>query len=167
LIYNKTIVEIYHGQRRIAFHDRVFAYGYSTIKEHMPSSHQYLTDWNPNRFISWARGIGENTEEYIVRVLEKKQHPEQCYKNCVGILGFAKKAGNMRLENACKRALGYERYGLQAIKDILDRGLGDLFDDEDFFQQKALPKHHNIRGGSIINSFFIVEKNKKSQKINY
>lgn len=113
----------------------------------MPSSYRYLTEWNPNRFLSWARSVGADTEEYIAKVLEKKQHPEQSYKTCAGILGLAKKVGNLRLENACKRALGYERYGFQAIKDILDRGLDNLFDDEDFFQEKKLPKHRNIRGG--------------------
>lgn len=147
LIYSKSIVEIYFGQKRIAFHERVFAYGYSTIKEHMPSSHQYLTDWNPIRFIGWARSIGENTEEYISKVLEKNKHPEQSYKNCAGILGFAKKVGNPRLENACRRALGYERYGFRAIESILNKGLDNLFDDEDFFEEKKIPKHRNIRGG--------------------
>lgn len=148
LIYNKSVVEVYHGQRRIAFHERVYSrYTYSTQKEHMPSSYQYLTDWNPNRFVSWARSIGEHTEEYVGKVLEKKQHPEQSYKTCAGILGLAKKVGNVRLENACKRASGYERYGFKAIKDILDKGLDNLIDDDDFFQEKKLPKHRNIRGG--------------------
>jgi len=41
----------------------------------MPSSYQYLSEWNPNKFISWARTIGEHTEHYIAKVLEKKNIP--------------------------------------------------------------------------------------------
>ena len=147
LMYSNNIVEIYHEQRRIAFHDRVYSkYGYTTQEEHMPSSYQYMSEWNPNRFISWARNIGENTEHYIAKVLEKKHHPEQSYKSCTGILSLAKKVGEMRLENACKRASDYGRYNYKSILDILDKGL-DQFHEEDFYQDKKLPKHRNIRGG--------------------
>lgn len=66
-------MEVYHNQRRIALHDRVLAkYGYITIKEHLPSSHQYLTEWNPTKFMHWAREADVYTEEYIFNVLEKK-----------------------------------------------------------------------------------------------
>lgn len=148
LIYSKTAIEVYYGQRRIAFHGRIYSkYGYTTLKEHMPSSYQYMTEWNPDRFIKWAQSIGENTEEYIIKVLEKKQHPEQSYKSCAGILHLAKKVGHQRLDNACKRALGYERYGLMPIKSILDKGLDNIQDDEHFFEELKLPKHKNIRGG--------------------
>lgn len=147
LIYSKTAIEIYHGQRRIAFHERIYGkHGYTTLKEHMPSSYQYMTEWNPNRFINWARNIGENTEKYIIKVLEKKQHPEQSYKSCFGILSLAKKIGNIRLENACKRALEYERYSFQMIKGILDKGL-DIFEEDLFAEAPEIPKHKNIRGG--------------------
>ena len=105
-----------------------------------------MSEWNPNRFISWARNIGENTEHYIAKVLEKKHHPEQSYKSCTGILSLAKKVGEMRLENACKRASDYGRYNYKSILDILDKGL-DQFHEEDFYQDKKLPKHRNIRGG--------------------
>ena len=44
------------------------------------------------------------------------------------------------MENACKRALGYERYGLMPIKSILDKGL-DTLQDELFFEEVKLPKH--------------------------
>ena len=112
----------------------------------MPSPHQYMTEWNPNRFINWARNIGESTEEYIVRVLEKRQHPEQSYKSCAGILGLSKKIGNARLENACKRALEYERYSFHMIKSILDKGL-DIFEEDLFPESAEIPEHKNIRGG--------------------
>jgi transposase len=148
IIYSKNNVEIYYEGRRIAFHNRiVLKYGYTTIKEHMPSSHQFMTEWNPLRFLSWGRSIGESCEGYIMKILEKKQHPEQSYKTCLGILSLSKRVDHSRLDNACKRALGYERYNLAIIKSILERGLDNLTDDETFFEEKKLPKHRNIRGG--------------------
>lgn len=148
IIYSKNNVEIYYEGRRIAFHNRiVLKYGYTTIKEHMPSSHQFMTEWNPSRFLSWGRSIGESCEGYIMKILEKKQPPEQSYNTCLGILSLSKRVDQSRLDNACKRALGYERYNLAIIKSILERGLDNLTDDETFFEEKKLPKHKNIRGG--------------------
>ncbi|MEE6130405.1 IS21 family transposase [Chryseobacterium arthrosphaerae] len=148
IIFSKNTVEIYYDQRRIAFHNRILAkYQYTTVKEHMPSSYQFMTEWNPSRFISWGRSVGEYCEQYITKILEKKQHPEQSYKTCLGILSLSKKIGNVRLDNACKRALGYEKYSLAMIKSILERGLDNLTDDDAFFEEKKLPKHKNIRGG--------------------
>ena len=47
LMYSKNVVEVYHEQRRLAFHDRVYSkYGYTTNNEHMPSSYQYMSEWN-------------------------------------------------------------------------------------------------------------------------
>jgi len=147
LMYSQNVVEIYHNERRIAFHERIYAkHSYTTKKEHMPSSYQYLSEWNPNKFISWARTIGEHTEHYIAKVLEKKQHPEQSYKSCTGILSLAKKVGEIRLENACKRAADYGKYNYKSILDIINKGL-DQFHEEDFYQENKLPKHRNIRGG--------------------
>lgn len=113
----------------------------------MPSSYQFMTEWNPSRFISWGRSIGEYCEQYITKILEKKQHPEQSHKTCLGILSLSKKIGNVRLDNACRRALGYEEYSLAMIKSILERGLDNLTDDDAFFEEKKLPKHKNIGGG--------------------
>ncbi|WP_264529719.1 Mu transposase domain-containing protein [Flavobacterium sp. N502540] len=52
IIYSKTTVEIYHGQRIIACHSRDYSkYLYTTNKEHMPTSYQFVAEWNPERFI--------------------------------------------------------------------------------------------------------------------
>ena len=37
-------------------------YGYTTDKEHLASTHKYLTDWNPDRFIKWAESIDESVK---------------------------------------------------------------------------------------------------------
>ena len=144
LIYTISSVEIYHKSERIAFHRRSLQeYKYTTIREHMPSEHNFVSDWNPEKFLSWARGIGEETRTVIEKILLSKQHPEQAYKSCVGILSFAKKVGHERLNNACSRAIHYQSYNYMSIKNILDKAL----DKEQIVEhQYILPLHDNIRG---------------------
>jgi transposase len=147
VIYTKNHVEIYFDYKRIAFHIRDYKkYRYSTVREHLPSHHQFVSDWNPEKFIQWASGIGFETELYIRKVLESKSHPEQAYKSCIGILSFNKKYGKQRLNNACKRAINYNCYSYMAINNILKKGLDKLDDSKK--KQYKLPLHENIRGES-------------------
>ena len=150
VIYSKRNVEIYHNHKRIAYHIRDRRnYIYSTIKEHMPSHHRFVSEWNPQKFIKWAANIGEETEYYIKRILDSKQHPEQGYKSCIGILTFAKKISKQRLNNACKRAIYYNSYSYIAIKNILAKGYDKLKLDNP--EQFTLPMHKNVRGSSYYN----------------
>jgi len=59
----------------------------------MPSTHRFVSEWNPERFLSWAMSIGEPTRHIVEKILDNKSHPEQAYKACLGVLGFAKKVG--------------------------------------------------------------------------
>lgn len=137
---------IYYKYNQIAKHRRDRSrYRYTTVKDHLPSSHQYISDWNPDKFIKWADDIGDHTRELIIRVLEKKQYPEQSYRSCAGILHFAKKVGNQRLDNACRRALEFGVHNYNIVKTILERGL-DRLQEEDISNTDKLPDHTNIRG---------------------
>ena len=93
---------------------------------------------------TWAEGIGIHTHDFIKHILEQKQYPEQSYRSCVGVLQFAKKIGNPRLENACSRALDFGIYNYSIIKNILEKGMDKLA--EETADIKQLPKHQNIRG---------------------
>ena len=86
-----------------------------------------------------------STKQYIEKILEKKQYPEQSYKSCVGILSMASKIGKERLNSACKRALGYDAVSYNAIKNILERGLDKEEEQPDLFNI-SLSNHENIRG---------------------
>jgi transposase len=146
LLYSRHSVEIYYNYECIAQHTRTkSSYQYTTNKEHLASTHRFVSDWTPERFISWAQGIHEDVKLYILKVLDRKQHPEQAYKSCVGILGFAKKVGNERLIKACQRALGYGAYNYKTIQRILEKEL-DLQDSPDDTDQLRMPFHDNIRG---------------------
>jgi hypothetical protein len=84
---------------------------------------------------------------FITRLLEVKQHPEQAYKSCMGVLSFEKKVGTERLINACRRALDYNIYNYKIIQTILNKGL-DLLTDDEPDKESILPKHNNIRGNN-------------------
>jgi len=146
--YTADQVEIYANYQRIAIHIRCRkGYGYTTNKEHLASTHRYILEWNPDRYIRWAKDIGDDTCRLIERIFQTKSHPEQAYNSCEGILRMAKKVGNQRLNNACRRAMDYESFYYKTVKNILERGIDlqqDLFQDSNH----RTPKHENIRGSN-------------------
>lgn len=146
--YTATRIEIYYKYEQIAAHPRHGRkYHYTTTNEHVASSHRYLSEWTPEKFTEQAKAIDEEVARYILLVIENKQHPEQAYKSCTGILSLARKVGNQRLAMACRRAHSYGVYNYPIIVQILEKRLDALSEEE---QQDALPmpQHHNIRGNN-------------------
>lgn len=146
LLFSGTVVEIYYRYERIALHKRVKSpYNYSTDKEHLASTHRFLTEWTPDKFVEWASSIHDDVRLYILKILDRKQHPEQAYRSCIGILSFAKKAGEQRLISACQRALSYGIYSYKIIQMILEKKM-DQYEDSLFADELSMPNHDNIRG---------------------
>ncbi|WP_245668144.1 IS21 family transposase [Flagellimonas zhangzhouensis] len=146
LVYTDNIVEIYHKHERFAVHTRDRKkYGYTTLADHMPSHHRFVSEWSSERFIDWAGNIGGHCKGYIIAILEKKQHPEQSYKSCLGVLHLAKKYGRERLDSACKRASEYGAYNYNMVERILKKGWDQIDDRND--EGTKMPEHKNIRGG--------------------
>jgi transposase len=145
-------LEIYFNRERIAMHPRSKAKGrHTTISEHMPPSHKHYHDWSPERFTRWAAKIGADTEKLIQIVLSSKKHPQQAYRSCLGILGFADKHGQDRLESACRYALAHDICSYRGIKNILVNKLDLSSSHEDAPQCSSLPPHNNIRGKPYYN----------------
>jgi hypothetical protein len=146
VLYSQTQVEIYYRYVVIARHERDrLPYGHTVNPDHIAPSHRYLSDWNPLNFINQAAEIADPVKEFIVKILDTSQHPEQAYKSCMGVLSYEKKVGRERLVNACKRALEYEQYTYGTIKNILERGLDSITVEEDE-PELTIPLHVNIRG---------------------
>ncbi len=144
LLYSRSSVEVFYHYERIAVHKRTKCpYAYTTDKEHLASTHKFMTDWTAEHFIEWAASIGEEVKLYILKILERKQHPEQAYKSCMGVLSFSRKAGNERLIAACRRALDYGVYNYKTIQTILEKGMDLLNEDTG---TSKMPSHDNIRG---------------------
>lgn len=145
IIYTKEYVDIFLDYTLIAKHERMKGkYSYTTIRDHMASSHQYVADWSPEKFINWAKSIGPDVKLLIQQILLKRQHPEQSYKSCIGILKLAQKVGNERLNNACGRALNYGIYNYKIVQNILEKNIDQLLLEE--ASTKDIPPHENIRG---------------------
>lgn len=144
LFYSKSKVEIYFDYQLIASHERIKSpHTYTTVDAHMASYHKQLTEWNPERFIEDAHKIHNDVGLYIEQVISKKNHPEQAYKSCQGILSFAKRLGHDRLIRACQRAHLFGQYHYRIIENILTRNL-DQYDMDDY--SAKMPSHDNIRG---------------------
>jgi transposase len=151
IAYTADEVEIYSNNSRIAAHRRERKKnGYTTTYDHMPSQHQIVSEWNPQRLLNWASKYGSETKKLISRVIDSREVPEQAYKSCLGILNLSKKFGGERLEAASARANYFAIYSTKGLKNILEKGLERQ--DLQRPQQPELPSHENIRGHSYYES---------------
>ncbi len=145
LVYCSKVVDIIYKYQCIASHKRIKSpFNYTTIEDHLASKHRFITKWNPQFFLDWARNIHPDIESFIAEILNKKQHPEQAYRSCMGVLSLSKKVGNDRLIKACSRALDYGVYNYMIVLRILEKGLDQV--DEQTDDTGELPNHDNIRG---------------------
>jgi transposase len=143
-------VEIFYQRKRVASHPRSTAQGrFSTHSVHMPPEHQFYSKWSPERFLRWAKEIGEQTSELVSRALDARRHPEQAYRTCLGVLGLAKRYSPERLEAACQRANTAGISSYKGIHNILRNKLDQrpLEPESDI----PLPPHENIRGENYYN----------------
>ncbi|MDK2901872.1 MAG: hypothetical protein PWQ37_3144 [Candidatus Petromonas sp.] len=86
-------VEIFYKNKRVATHIRQFGkkHAYTTLQEHMPPSHQKVWEWTPARIINWSKAVGKNTALLVEALMERKEHPEQAYRACMGIIRLSEK----------------------------------------------------------------------------
>lgn len=143
-----TMVEVFYKHERVACHARSFvAHGYTTLKEHMPPAHQAHLEWTPTRMIEWAGKTGPGTALVVEKIISSRDHPEQGYKSCLGILRhLLGHYGAARVEAAAVRAIEYNTCTYTSMRSILLRGL-DRQTKAGEGTQTALPFHGNIRGG--------------------
>ena len=146
ILYDDRTVDIYHHFNCVATHRRSFKpYHHQTDKEHLASTHRYLADWSVEKFVSDGNAIHPDVGAYLHAVIESKQHPEQGYRSCQGILKLLGKVGRERLINACKRGTEFESFGYNKILSILDKKLDQALPYEQKSDQ-PIPAHHNLRG---------------------
>lgn len=143
----RSTIEMLAKGRRVASHPKnPRKGGYSTIAEHMPTAHRAHAAWSPSRLMSWANTIGPATGELVKRLLLTKQHPEQGYRACLGLMRLARSVGQERMEAACTRALAIGAYRYRSVASILDKGLDRQPIAPPTQAELALPDHANVRG---------------------
>ena len=106
--------------------------------------HRRMGEWTPERFVLWAEKIGPATAALVTAVLERRRHPQQAYRSCLGLLRLAKCHGDARLEAAAERALAISSYSYRSVESILKHRLDETAADQ---AEAAGPvPHDNIRG---------------------
>jgi hypothetical protein len=144
-VYTSRIVEIFKDNVRIALHSRNRKkYGYTTDKSHMPATHQFVEGWNTDRFTKWAATMGGSIKTFIELLLESKEHPQQAFKSCMGVLSLGKKYKAEDLEKVCKKALEYNTISFRFIDNALKNNVHKM--EEENPVDLKLPLHENIRG---------------------
>ena len=117
-------IEVFHRGKRVAAHVRSSSNRqHTTVREHMPSSHQRYADWTPERIQRQANEIGPKTSALVEIILRERTHPEQGFRACIGILRHAKSFGRERLEAACDRALEIGARSYTSVTSILKTNL--------------------------------------------
>jgi transposase len=138
-------VEILHRGRRVAAHVRSHRVGgHTTEAAHRPKAHQKHLEWSPERLIRWGEEVGPSTGRLVQQILERRPHPEQGYRACLGLLRLGKQHTPERLEAACFRALRSGATSYRSVKSILEHGLDRLPLEE--AAELTLPLHENVRG---------------------
>jgi transposase len=141
-----TTIECFYKNKRVASHIRSYQQGrHTTVKEHMPKSHQKWAEWTPQRFIHWAGKIGPQTVQLIENILNSRRLPQQGFRSCLGVLRLAKSYGDQRLEAACKRAVAIGGTSYRSVESILKHNL----DQKPLIDETAAVapiSHINIRG---------------------
>ena len=140
-------VEVFLKGKRITSHERSNVKGgMTTVTEHMPESHKRYREWTPERIISWAGKKGPATARLVRTIMERKVHPEQGYRSCLGIVRFIRRYGGTRVENACDRALALNAFAYKSVLSILKTGL----DRKDILmfarREEKTIDHPHIRG---------------------
>jgi len=144
---SERTVEVFHKNTRVAIHVKSsIQYGHTTLKEHMPPTHQWYLEWTPQRLLNWAAKMGPNVEKQAAAILGQKQFPEQGYKSVLGLIRLEQEFGKERLEAACKRMNHFGVISRRAVLNALKSGHDKLPLPEN--SKKQTGSHSNIRGGS-------------------
>ncbi len=152
-IYDTDTVEIYYEHKRIALHKRNYKpHDFTTIKEHMPESHQRYSEqqgWTPEYFLDEAAKVGVSTHLYIKGLLKARRFTEQTYNACLGIMRLVRSYSPLRVEAACKRALTGQCFSYTTINNILTNNLDTLEPVQPLLFN--MPEHNNLRGPEAYN----------------
>lgn len=149
VVYNRAVVEVYIGPKRIAIHQRLKSrnnYSHQTNPKHLPSNHyewKKAQGYDSAYFIKQAEKIGPAASWAIQQVILSKIYEVQTYNSCRGVLRLAEKYSPYRLEQACLRCKAGGRASYQMLNRILKRNLDQHEEEPSLFN---VPEHQNIRG---------------------
>ncbi|MEW8389337.1 MAG: hypothetical protein AB2660_17615 [Candidatus Thiodiazotropha sp.] len=140
------LLEIFFQNKRIASHVRQFRHGMTTEPAHMPARHEKHHQWSAGRLMNWAKDVGDDVLIWVKVILSRKQHEQQAYRVCLGLLNLSRQYEPQRLNKACAIANAHQLYRLKQIRTILQSNQDALIEKAEE-QLSLLPQEHeNIRG---------------------
>jgi transposase len=141
----RTTVEIFvRGERIWAHHRRRKGSRYVTLPDHLPEQHKAVSEWNDERFISWAKKYGTNTTAYITALLESTEYSVQAYRACMGVLRQAKDVPEPIVEAASEMALMNHQFSSKYFGIALKLKLSEAASQT----TNTVITHDNIRGAA-------------------
>ncbi|MGE5245410.1 MAG: IS21 family transposase [Betaproteobacteria bacterium] len=145
--FTATTVEVFFKNRPVAAHARLTGRGRcATQVAHMPRAHRAHAEWTPSRLIAWANQTGPATGRVVTGILERRPHPEQGYRACLGLMRLGRQYGADRLEAACARAERLRSYRFRTVEHILMHQQDRLPLDEP--PARLALTHENLRGAT-------------------
>lgn len=140
-------IEILHGGKRVASHARAIGPGKTTDPAHMDPAHRYLAEWDADRELDWALGVGASTHAFLQVLLAGLPRRELAMRAVGALKSLVREYGEGRLESGCARALAIGATQVRNVKSILRSNL-DLQPVASPPAQEANFAHDNIRGPS-------------------
>lgn len=144
VIYTRTLVKIYCRRTLVATHERTVGFGYTTLTEHLCSSHRFYRERSPEYYMEAAGKKSNVLRELITAIFNNsKRPPELSYKTCDGLLNLSRKTDPGRFEKACRIAMDAEKYSYRFVRSLVE---GKSFLMEETENYKPLPETKNVRG---------------------
>ena len=140
------LIEVYFHHQRVCSHARQYVPGTTTVAGHMPKKHEKHQQWTAGRLMNWAKDLGDEVLVWVQAQLKQKQHEQQAYRVCLGLLNLSRRYPAKRINNACTIANKHRLYRLKQIKSILESNQDQLLGETKEALTLLPQTHENIRG---------------------
>ena len=132
-----------------------------TNPDHLPKNYKGFAEWNSTYFIQKALAIGPSTADVIRRILKSRTYEVQTYRQCVGVLNFAKKYSKLTLEECCRQALELSKATYTFIKNSIPEIASETMTDAD---RRRINEERNkgayVMGADASNLNHLLEKSR-------
>lgn len=143
VIYTRSLVSIFIDGQQVAVHNRIKSFGYSTVKEHLCSTHKHYLERSPDYYKNKAKAHSHVFMELVECVFRQNKYPEQLYRSCDGLLRLARQTDKEIFEEICRIAIQHSCYSYKFLLNLVEN---NMTKHQYKNTLKPLPEHQNIRG---------------------
>ncbi|MDP4268379.1 MAG: IS21 family transposase [Bacteroidota bacterium] len=132
---NGSVLRIYKGTEQIALHQISTSEGnYITNESHKPP---YKQKKDREYYLQNIQSIGDHAVLFMEAL--EKHHPYNWYRMVSGLIHLQKRYNNQVIDKACKRALNYQAYSYQTVKNICE--------NRTYETDEKIPENKQTNGG--------------------